>query len=175
MLLRNKIGKLGNFVDYFRSESVEYLRILKDINTLGRMKDIVNNAYKYSDLTGNIIGCAMKVHSTIGNGFQEVIYQRCLAIEMTKQGLSFARELEMPIYYDGVNVGTRRVDFLVSDKIMVELKAISALEEMHLAQCLNYLEAYKLETGLLLNFGAKSLEIKRITNEYKLAKQQKNT
>jgi len=90
---------------------------------------------------------------------------------MAKQGLSFVRELDMSIYYDGVNVGTRRVDFLVADKIMVELKAISALEEIHLAQCLNYLETYKLETGLLLNFGAKSLEIKRVTNEYKLEKQ----
>src|SRR5665213_1782542 len=131
------------------------------------MKDIVNNSYKYSDLTGKIIGCAMNVHSTIGNGLQEAIYQRCLAIEMAKQGLSFDREMEMPIYYDGVEVGTRRVDFLVADKIMVDLKAISALEEIHLAQCLNYLEAYKLETGLLLNFGAKSLEIKRVTDQYK--------
>jgi len=113
----------------------------------------------------------MKVHSTLGNGFQEVIYQRCLALEMQRQALVFTRELYMPIYYEGVSVGTRRVDFLVADKIMVELKAISALEEMHFAQCLNYLEAYKLETGLLLNFGAKSLEIRRVSNEHKLAKQ----
>jgi GxxExxY protein len=134
------------------------------------MKEIVNNAYKYSDLTAKIIGCAMKVHSTLGNGFQEVIYQRCLAIEMEKQGLGFARELEMTIYYEMTNVGTRRVDFLVEDKIMVELKAITKLEDIHLAQTLNYLEAYKLETGLLINFGSKSLEFKRITNEYKLLK-----
>jgi GxxExxY protein len=136
------------------------------------MKEIVDNSYKYSDLTGKIIGCAMKVHSTLGNGFQEVIYQRCLAIEMEKQGLLFSRELEMPIYYESINVGVRRVDFLVSDKIMVELKAISKLEDIHLAQALNYLEAYKLETGLLINFGAKSLEFKRISNEHKLLKQQ---
>lgn len=110
----------------------------------------------------------MKVHSTIGNGFQEVIYQRCLAIEMEKQGLKFSRELEMPIYYEAINVGTRRVDFLVEEKIIVELKAISKLDDIHLAQALNYLEAYKLETGLLINFGSKSLEFKRITNEYKL-------
>ncbi|HEY4198332.1 MAG TPA: GxxExxY protein [Mucilaginibacter sp.] len=135
------------------------------------MKEIVNNSYKYSDLTAKIIGCAMKVHSTIGNGFQEVIYQRCLAIEMEKQGLKFARELEMEIYYESINVGTRRVDFLVEDKIMVELKAISKLEDTQLAQALNYLEAYKLETGLLINFGSKSLEFKRISNEYKLSKQ----
>ncbi len=138
------------------------------------MKEIVNSNYKHSDLTGKIIGCAMKVHRTLGNGFQEVIYQRCLAIEMTKQGLGFARELEMSIYYDGVDVGTRRVDFLVADLIMVELKAISKLDDLHFAQGLNYLEAYKLETGLLINFGSNSLEYKRITNEYKLAKQNNN-
>jgi GxxExxY protein len=116
----------------------------------------------------------MKVHSLLGNGFQEVIYQRCMAIEMQNQGLGFARELEMTIYYEGTDVGTRRVDFLVEDTIMVELKAISQLDDTHLAQALNYLEAYKLETGLLINFGAKSLEFKRITNEYKLSKQNQN-
>lgn len=136
------------------------------------MKEIVKEQYKHSDVTGKIIGCAMKVHSTLGNGFQEVIYQRCLAIEMEKQGLGFARELEMPIYYEGIEVGTRRVDFLVEDKIMLELKALSRLEDVHLAQALNYLEAYKLETGLLVNFGARSLEFKRVTNEHKLANQQ---
>ena len=135
------------------------------------MKEIVNEKYKHSDVTGKIIGCAMKVHSTLGNGFQEVIYQRCLAIEMEKQGLGFARELEMTIYYEGIEVGMRRVDFLVDNKIMVELKALSKLEDVHLAQALNYLEAYKLETGLLINFGARSLEFKRVTNERKLAQQ----
>ncbi len=111
------------------------------------------------------------MHNTLGNGFQEVIYQRCLAIEMGKQGLKFSRELEMTIYYEGIEVGTRRVDFLVEEKIMVELKAITKLDDVHLAQGLNYLEAYKLETGLLINFGSKSLEFKRITNEYKLRNQ----
>ncbi len=135
------------------------------------MAEIINNLYKNSDLTGKVIGCAMKVHSTLGNGFQEVIYQRCLAIEMEKQGLKFSRELEMNIYYEGVNVGMRRVDFLVDETVMVELKALSKLEDTHLAQGLNYLEAYKLETGLLINFGAKSLEFKRLTNEYKLKNQ----
>ena len=136
------------------------------------MKEIINNSYKNSELTGKIIGCAMKVHSTLGNGFQEVIYQRCLEIEMRKAGLLFSRELEMTIHYEGIQVGVRRVDFLVEEKIMVELKALSKLEDVHLAQALNYLEAYKLETGLLLNFGAKSLEYKRVTNEYKLAARQ---
>lgn len=113
----------------------------------------------------------MKVHRILGNGFQEVIYQRCLAIEMEKEGLKFSRELAMTIYYENIEVGTRRVDFMVADLIMVELKALTKLDDVHLAQALNYLEAYKLETGLLINFGSKSLEFKRITNEYKLAKQ----
>ncbi len=120
--------------------------------------------YKYSDITRKIIGAAMKVHSTLGNGFQEVIYQRALAIEMTKQGLPFQREMEMPIFYDGQDIGTRRVDFFVDGKIMVELKAVTKLEDVHLAQAINYLEAYNMEIGLLLNFGAKSLEFHRLVN-----------
>ena len=113
-------------------------------------------------LTHAIIGCAMRVHRVLGNGFQEVIYQRALALEMEKQGLFFSREQEMPIYYDGIQIGTRRVDFLVEGKVLVELKALTALEDVHLAQALNYLEAFKLETGLLINFGARSLEFKRL-------------
>ena len=113
-------------------------------------------------LTYRIIGCAMKVHATLGNGFQEVIYQRALAIEMEKAGLSFARELEMPIFYDNIEIGSRRVDFLVENTVLVELKAIILLDEVHLAQGLNYLVAYKLDKGLLLNFGARSMEIKRL-------------
>jgi GxxExxY protein len=134
------------------------------------MKDVVNDNYKHSELTGRIIGCSMKVHSSLGNGFQEVIYQRSLALEMEKQGLKFVRELEMPVHYEGIEVGTRRVDFLVEEKIMVELKAITKLEDVHLAQAINYLEAYKLGTGLLINFGSRSLEFKRVTNEHKLQK-----
>lgn len=121
--------------------------------------------YKYEELTRKIIGCAMKVHSTLGNGFQEVIYQRCLAIEFAKAGLQFVRELEMAIFYNSTEVGTRRVDFLVEDKIMVELKALISLKDVHLAQAMNYLEAYNLEVSLLINFGAKSLEFKRLHNK----------
>ncbi len=106
----------------------------------------------------------MQVHKVLGNGFQEVIYQRALAIEMIKKDLSFQRELEIPIYYDDQNIGTRRVDFLVDEKIMVELKALTKLEDVHLAQAINYLEAYHLEIGLLINFGAKSLELRRVIN-----------
>lgn len=119
---------------------------------------------KYEEITKRIIGCAMKVHSFLGNGFQEVIYQRALEIEMTLDGLQFEREKEMPVMYKGYNIGTRRVDFFVEEKIMVELKAIIKLEDVHLAQGKNYLEAYNMEVGLLINFGAKSLEFKRLFN-----------
>lgn len=122
------------------------------------------NNMKYEELTHKIIGCAMKVHSTLGNGFQEVIYQRALAIEMEKHGLGFKREMGMAIFYEGINIGTRRVDFFVEDFVMVELKAIIKLEEVHLAQAMNYCQAYNLPVGLLLNFGAKSLEFKRVYN-----------
>ena len=114
------------------------------------------------DLTYKIIGCAMNVHNTLGCGFQEVIYQRCLALEMEKQGLGFARELEMPIYYEEVEVGSRRVDFLVENEVLVEIKALVNLEDVHLAQGLNYLRVYKLEKGLLLNFGNTRLDVKRL-------------
>ena len=119
---------------------------------------------KYEELTRKIIGSAMKVHSTLGNGFQEVIYQRAMAIEMEKQGLGFAREMEMSIYYEGIDIGTRRVDFFVENKIMVELKALIKLEDVHLAQAMNYCQAYDLPIGLLINFGSKSLEFKRVYN-----------
>ena len=125
---------------------------------------MIKKQYKHSDITARIIGCAMKVHSTLGNGFQEVIYQRCLAIEMEEQTMLFTRELEMPIFYEGKEVGTRRVDFLVEEKIMVELKAVNSIENTHIAQALNYLEAYNLEIGLLINFGSTTLEFKRLIN-----------
>ena len=129
---------------------------------------MVKEEYKYSDITEKIIGSAMTVHSTLGNGFQEVIYQRCLELEMKKQGLIFSREVEIPIFYDGIKVGTRRVDFLVEEKVLVEMKAVTQLEKVHLAQALNYLEAFKLQVGLLINFGSTRLEFKRLTIEHKL-------
>ena len=129
---------------------------------------MINENYKHSEITEKIIGCAMKVHRTLGNGFQEVIYQRCLAIEMEKQGLKFVREIEMEIHYDEIKVGTRRADFFVEEKVMVETKAEIKFIPRDLTQGLNYLEAFKLETGLLLNFGAPSLEFKRLINERKL-------
>ena len=115
-------------------------------------------------LTFDIIGCAMKVHNTLGNGFQEVIYQRCLAIELQRAGLDFGREVEQPIYYEGIQVGTRRADFVVENKVIVELKALTNLEDVHLAQAKNYVVAYRFEKGLLINFGATSLQYKLIFN-----------
>ena len=106
----------------------------------------------------------MKVHSTLGNGFQEVIYQRALAIEMGKQDLNFAREMEMSIFYDGIQIGKRRVDFFVENRIMLELKAVINLEDAHLSQAMNYCEAYNMPVGLLINFGSRSLQYKRVYN-----------
>jgi GxxExxY protein len=120
---------------------------------------------KYADITEKVIKYAFKVHNTLGNGFQEVIYQRAMEIELHEAGLDFSREFEMPIFYEGIQIGTRRVDFLVEKIISVELKAVIRLESVHLAQAMNYLEAYNLEVGLLINFGANSLEFKRLTNK----------
>ena len=119
---------------------------------------------KYEELTHKIIGCAMKVHSVLGSGFQKVIYQRALAIKFEKQDLGFQREMEMTIFYEGIDIGTRRVDFFVEDTIMTELKAVARLDDAHLAQAMNYCQAYNLPIGLLINFGAKSLQFKRVYN-----------
>ncbi len=120
--------------------------------------------FKYAEITKKIIGAAMKVHAVLGNGFQEVIYQRALEIELIKAGLAFVREFSMPIFYDGIQIGERRVDFFVEGLISVELKAREILEPGHYSQARNYLEAYNLEVGLLLNFGGISLEYKRLEN-----------
>lgn len=130
---------------------------------------MINEQYKYSELTSKIIGCAMAVHKVLGNGFQEVIYQRALAIEFSLMGINYSREFEMPIFYRETHIGTRRVDFLVEGVISVEIKAITKIEDVHLAQAINYLEAYNLEVGLLINFGETSLNFKRFNNKkYKL-------
>ncbi|MBN1416327.1 MAG: GxxExxY protein [Bacteroidales bacterium] len=126
---------------------------------------MIKEQYKYSELTARVIACAMEVHKILGNGFQEVIYQRAFAYEMDSQGLNYAREFEMPIFYKEKKLGTRRVDFLVENKISVELKACVHLEPVHLAQAINYLEAYNLEIGLLINFGNSSLQFHRLQNK----------
>jgi len=116
------------------------------------------------ELTYMIIGCAMKVHNTMGPGFQEVIYQRCLAIELARAGLAFLREKEQTVYYEEIEVGTRRADFIVEEKVVVELKALVKLEDVHIAQAKNYTVAYDFPLGLLINFGGKSLEHKLLFN-----------
>ena len=116
------------------------------------------------ELTYKVIGCAMKVHNTLGNGFQELIYQRCLAIELAKAGVGFVREQEHVIFYDGIDVGTRRADFVVEERLTVELKALINLEDVHLAQAKNYTVAYDYPLGLLINFGSQSLQYKLIFN-----------
>lgn len=128
------------------------------------MKTIVNHDYKYSAITGKIIGCAMEVHKTLGPGFQEKIYQRALAIEMELQKISFIREYENVVLYKTEFVGKRRSDFLVESEISVEIKAVKATDDADLCQAINYLEVYNLEVGLLINFGAKSLEYRRLIN-----------
>ena len=126
---------------------------------------LIDERYKYSALTSKIIECAMIVHSTLGSGFQEVIYQRALEIELKLNNIAFEREFEMPIFYRQEQIGTRRVDFLIENVVSVELKAITQLEQVHFAQAINYLEAYNLEIGLLINFGETSLNVKRLTNK----------
>ena len=130
-----------------------------DLSEIGFMSEL-----KYKETTEKIIGAAMKVHAALGNGFQEVIYQRALEIELKEMNVSFEREFSMPIYYKSQKIGERRVDFLIDNKISVELKSIIQLEPVHLAQARNYLEAYNLEVGLLLNFGSISLQFKRLHN-----------
>ncbi|NTS40933.1 GxxExxY protein [Flavisolibacter sp. BT320] len=120
---------------------------------------------KYAQITEKIIGASFRVHNALGCGFQEVIYQRALELELKAISLAYQREFEMPVFYMDQQIGTRRVDFLVESKISVELKAITKLEDVHLAQAMNYLEAYNLEVGLLINFGSKRLEFHRFTNK----------
>jgi len=121
--------------------------------------------FKYGEITEKIIGASFRVHSELGNGFQEVIYQRALELEFRVMMIDYSREFEMPVFYLEQQIGTRRVDFLVEGKISVELKAIIKLEDVHIAQAMNYLEAYNLEIGLLINFGSKRLEFHRLTNK----------
>jgi len=121
--------------------------------------------FKFGEITEKIIGASFRVHNTLGNGFQEVIYQRALALELSSLAIAYAREFEMAIYYMDQQIGTRRVDFFVENKISVELKAVIKLEDVHISQAMNYLEVYNLEVGLLINFGAKRLEFHRFTNK----------
>lgn len=135
---------------------------------------IYTEAMEHEELTHKIIGCAMAVHNELGVGFPELVYQKALALEMQRIGINFIKEYSMEIHYKGTMIGTRRVDFFVEDLIMVEIKATSTLEDIHLAQAKNYLEVYKISNGLLINFGSTSLQFKRMfnnkTNNYKSLK-----
>ena len=122
------------------------------------------DGYRHSELTGQIIGCAMTVHSALGPGFQELFYQRAMETEMNERSIAFGREVDMPVFYKNRQIGTRRVDFLVDNKVAVELKAVGQLTDVHLAQAINYVEAWGLDIGLLINFGARRLEFKRLIN-----------
>lgn len=120
--------------------------------------------FKFKEITGQIIGCAMEVHKILGNGFQEAVYQKALSIEMSMQQMTFNEQFVMPVFYKGIKIKTRRVDFLVESDVSVEIKAVHILDESHIAQAINYLEAYNLEIGLLINFGCKSLQFRRFIN-----------
>lgn len=128
------------------------------------MEKVNKNNMHIDKLTHSIIGCAMNIHNTLGNGFQEVIYQRALEIEFKDVGLAYMREMEMHIYYKETQIGTRRVDFFVENMVMLELKAVEKIEKVHLAQAINYCEAYNIADGLLINFGSTSLEFRRVYN-----------
>lgn len=121
---------------------------------------------RHNALTHQIIGCAMSVHRALGSGFPEAIYQRSLAVELEEAKLDFASEIHLPVYYKHIEVGARRVDFLVADTVLVELKATNELTSAHHAQIINYLHAYKLEVGLLINFGQDSLVYKRFLKNH---------
>jgi GxxExxY protein len=131
---------------------------------------MINLKYLYSDITEKIIGCAFKVHSKMGNGFQEEIYQRCLEIEMEKSGLTIEREVIIPVFYENIKVGSRRSDFVVEGKVIVETKAVKKMDNAEWAQIINYLEAFNYEVGLAINFGNTSLEFKRFINNKKKSK-----
>ena len=119
----------------------------------------------FKELTHQVIGCAMEVHRVLGPGFQEYIYQRALVIEMKTAGIKFEEEFELSIFFKGERIGLRRVDFLIDKKVLLEIKARSEIENSHLAQAINYIEASNIDTGLLVNFGAASLQFKRIHNK----------
>jgi GxxExxY protein len=125
---------------------------------------MIKREYKYSEITEGIIGCALRVHQTMRNGYPEIIYNNCLILEFKKASIDFQNEVHLPIFYEGVQVGKRRIDFLIENRVVLEIKAVTELNDAHLAQALNYLEGLNLEIGLLLNFGSKSLEIKRLIN-----------
>ena len=116
---------------------------------------------RFNKLTETVIGCAMRVHTELGSGFPEIIYQRALSVELNQAGITFQGEVHLPVFYKQTSIGARRADFLVEGQVLVELKATSDLVALNSAQIINYLKAYRLEVALLINFGAASLQFKR--------------
>lgn len=116
---------------------------------------------KYEELTNTIIGCAYKVYNTIGYGFLESVYEKCLLIEFEKEGLPAEAQKEILVHYDGQIVGEFKADILVEEDVIVELKSVKQLVKAHEVQLVNYLAATHKEVGLLINFGEKSVEVKR--------------
>ena len=121
---------------------------------------------RHNAVTKEVIGCAMRVHSALGSGFPENIYHRSLALELSRCGLVFEQEVHLPVFYLDTQVGARRVDFLVAECVLIELKALTELTPLHYAQIINYLNAYRLEVGLLINFGEASLRFKRFIRNH---------
>jgi len=152
---------IGKLVDWQLMNKLSESRFSGFNDKQDLKKDLKMNL---DDLTYRVNGCAMKVHNTLGNGFQEVIYQRCLEIELERAGISFEREQSHTIYYEGIDVGTRRADFIIEGSVVVELKALINLEDVHLAQAKNYVVAYDKPIGLLINFGSQSLQFKKVYN-----------
>jgi GxxExxY protein len=157
------LGGFWDRTDYIKVRvSIHFIILFTKFS--GISKGTMKSDLKHHDLTGKIIRASFQVHKFLGNGFQEVIYQRALAYEFEQAQLSFEREIEQQIFYRDLEqpIGTRRADFVVDQKVLVEIKAVKELEDVHMAQALNYLKAYKLEIGLLINFGSKSMEFKRL-------------
>ena len=127
-----------------------------------RLAQITNEKWLYKDLTQEIIGAAMEVHRELGCGFLEYVYEEALCYELNLRKISFEREKDLDIYYKTLLISKKyRADLIVENKVIVEIKATQGLTEVDEAQLLNYLKATKLRIGILLNFGNKSLEIKR--------------
>lgn len=122
----------------------------------------VNNSYLYSDLTDKIIKAASNVHKELGPGLVEKLYQRALRVELVKSGVSLEREKRIELKYKGVNIGFDKVDFDIENKVLVELKAVSELNEIHKAQMISYLKSSGRRVGLVINFAKLKLEIKRL-------------
>lgn len=124
--------------------------------------DMKAQRFLFEDLTSKIIGAAINVHKELGSAYEEKIYQRALQIEFQKIGIKSIREQEVNIQYSGIEVGKKKLDFVVEHKIIIELKKADEINNVHIAQVASYLQALRLKLGLILNFGLSKLQIKRV-------------